>query len=365
MGSQLQWSDVGARVRQARLAAGLTQAQLAERVRLDRTAVARVEAGDRRVDALELRVLSDALALPLPYLVTPSPSAIVSRRQPLTEATDAAGRSSFQLDVHLEQHHRDADQLMRLGHLTLPERPELGTAADRTQARELARRVREHLSLGDGPLGPLAALCEQLALLVLVVPVDAEGASLREDTYGVAVLGDRAEPGRRRATAAHELGHHLLGDEYSSDVGIAASRDEREQLIEAFAAELLLPESAVRSAVRDRPTDERRDVLVSVAARWRASWSLTVTTASRALSLSRTERSRLLSADPTRAEFVAVLGEAPQPDLERGATGPMWRRAVLGAYGAGDLSATRAVELLHGLITEEDLPDRAAPIDLW
>lgn len=359
------WSDVGARVRQARLAAGLTQAQLAHRIGLDRSALARVEAGDRRIDALELRVLSDALALPLPFLVTASPDAIVSRRRPLTETVDIVGRSGFQLDVRLEQHHLDAQQLLALNHLTLPARPELGGAADSAEAKVLARRVRQHLGVDDRPLGPMAEVCERLALLVLVVPVDAEGASLREDGYGVAVLGDRADPGRRRATAAHELGHHLLGDEYSNDIGIAASRDEREQVIETFAAELLLPESAVEHAGAQTDSLTLRDALVRVAARWRVSWSMTLITAVRALSLSDTARKQLLAAAPTRAEFIAVLGEAPQPDLEPGATGPRWRRAVLMAYGAGDMTAARTVELLHGLVTEADLPDRAELADRW
>ncbi|WP_372511785.1 ImmA/IrrE family metallo-endopeptidase [Carbonactinospora thermoautotrophica] len=71
-------------------------------------------------------------------------------------------------------------------------------------------------------------------------------------------VADRRRPRRRggefpwRAgpatpTAAHELGHFVLGDEYSNDVGIHASRQDREQVVEAFAAELLLPVDVFRS----------------------------------------------------------------------------------------------------------------------
>ena len=363
--SESDWGDVGARLRQARLASGLTQVQLAERVGLDRTAVVRIEAGGRRIDALELRSLSEALALPLPYLISPSPVAIVSRRRPLLETTDAAGRSSFRLDVYLEQHYLDAQQLLTLGHLQLPGRPELGSATDPTQARALAQAVRQHLNVGEQPLGAMAEVCEQLGLLLLVVDVDGEGASLRDGDYGVAVLGHGAEPGRRRATAAHELGHHLLGDEYSSDVGIAASRDEREQLIEAFAAELLLPQSAVVAAASQLTGVALRDALVAMAARWRVSWSLTVTTAAQVMALSMGTRRRLQAQDPTRAEFVAVLGETPQPDLVQGSTGPRWRRGVLQAYQAGNITAERAVELLHGLLGPADLPDRDLTAASW
>ena len=59
------------------------------------------------------------------------------------------------------------------------------------------------------------------------------------------MLGGQAEPGRRRWTAAHELGHHLLRDAYHSDVGVSATASERERVIDAFAGEFLLPEADI------------------------------------------------------------------------------------------------------------------------
>src|SRR5262249_39566092 len=41
------WVEVGGRIRETRLAAGLTQGEVARRVGLDRTAVVRIEAGRR------------------------------------------------------------------------------------------------------------------------------------------------------------------------------------------------------------------------------------------------------------------------------------------------------------------------------
>jgi len=45
----------------ARKAAGLTQAQLAERLRCHQSFVARVESGQRRIDVVELVVISRAI----------------------------------------------------------------------------------------------------------------------------------------------------------------------------------------------------------------------------------------------------------------------------------------------------------------
>lgn len=352
------WSDVGARLREARLAAALTQVELADRVGLDRSAVAKVEAGDRRMDALELRRFSGALDLPLAHLLTRPPAAMVSRRAALAEQPGGSAGARFRLDTALMQHARDVGWLVHSGHLRPGSRPALGGGAGEPgESRELARQVRRHLGVGDEPLGALAEVCERLALYVLVIDVDAEGASLQDEGFGVAVLGGRAEPARRRATAAHELGYQLLGDAYSSDVGVSASQDERERVIDSFAAELLLPAAVVERAARGHSGAHLRTALVEVAGTWRASWSLVVTTAARVLDLPRAEQFRLLSPDPVRADFLAVLGAEPEPDLPTGATGPAWRRAVLAALRAGDITPGRAVELLHGLVTEADLPE--------
>ncbi len=73
---------------------------------------------------------------------------------------------------------------------------------------------------------------------------------------------------------------------------------------------------------------------------------------------------RLLAADSTKADFIAELGRTPSRDLELGTTGPAWRKAVLAAYRAGDVSAVRATELLHGPIASDEL-ERTDGDDSW
>jgi Zn-dependent peptidase ImmA (M78 family) len=223
-------------------------------------------------------------------------------------------------------------------------------------ARELARRLRKQFGLGDERLGSLAEVCEGLGLYLRVVDRDADGASLLADGFGVCVIGGRAAPGRRRFTAAHELGHHALGDAYSTDVGVAASRDEREQLIDGFAAEFLLPESVLRTHWVER--DEPRRKLVAIAGLYRVSWSVAVGTAHRLGLLDDSERGRLAAETPRRGDFLAVLGADPAEDLVVGEAGPAWRRAVLTGWQRGLFTAGRTVELLAGTLKPEDLPDR-------
>lgn len=130
----------------------------------------------------------------------------------------------------------------------------------------------------------MAGVAERLGLYLTVVDLDVDGASLSAGAWGAAVIGGgaRVEPGRRRMTAAHELGHHVLGDEYSSDVGVAASRDERETVVQAFAAELLLPASVVQARLASCDDAAQHAVLVALAGEYRVSWSVAVTTAEQA-----------------------------------------------------------------------------------
>lgn len=61
----------------ARKAAGLTQAELAERLKCHQSFVARVESGERRIDVIELVVLARALAVRSSVLLEIAESATV------------------------------------------------------------------------------------------------------------------------------------------------------------------------------------------------------------------------------------------------------------------------------------------------
>jgi Zn-dependent peptidase ImmA (M78 family)/transcriptional regulator with XRE-family HTH domain len=362
MGAVQSWAEVGERIAEARVAGGLSQVQLAAKVDLERTALVRIEAGERRITALELFRLAEALGVPLAHLVSRPPEALVSRRSALEENADDVSRARYRLDALLEEHARHAQWLIAHGFLTPPcpdsrvQRAQSGSV----DPASLAVAAREVIGCTSGPLGPLADVVERLGLYLTVVDEPAEGASLLLDGYGVAVTSGRLAPGRRRWTAAHELGHHLLQDEYHSDAGVAAGRDEREQLIDQFVEEFLLPEADMRRAWREGDRDgKHRSRMLWVAACYRVSWSAVVNRASRLGLISREEARREKADTPVRGDFLAVYGSEPIPDLEQGATGAEWRRAVLAAWSQGAITAPRVVELLYGAITEKDLPSRS------
>ena len=354
------WDEVAGRIQEARVASGLTQAELAGHLGIDRTALVRIEAGQRQVSAMELFKLSEVLGVSPSHFVTRPPAAVVSQRQTLVEGADAASRTRFQFDAALEAHARDTSWLIEEGLLPRVKTPSPPKVKDEKGARKLAEDVRRQAELGTEPIGSMAELAERFGLYMLTLDQDVEGASLLLDGFGVAVLGGQREPGRRRFTAAHELGHHLLQDPYHTDIGVAASAQEREALIDAFAANLLLPPTALTSGPRDGNPRER---LIGLAGTYRVSWSVVVSAAERAKLFTPGELVRLRAETPVKGEFLAVLGEEPRPDLLKGRTGPGWRRAVLAAYERSLITADRTIELLNGELAKDDLPPQSPQLD--
>ncbi|MFC4058714.1 helix-turn-helix domain-containing protein [Planomonospora corallina] len=349
------WADIGERVRECRMAADMSQEQLASALRLDRTMIAKIERGVRRVDALELAQLSSVLQVPLGYFLNP-PSAVISRRAELADdtVTDAA-RQSYRLEVALSTWLADIQQLVALGEFSPPAMERYPEAIhDAPGARRAALWVRNRLGVGLDPIDSLMSVCEQLGQLVAVVEAPGEGASLVEDDLAVAVVSRHGDPGRRRATAAHELGHLIVGDEYSTDIGVHVSRDDRETIIDAFAAELLLPLEVFRGTAHPGPVAKRED-LVALAARFRTSWSLTVRQAVEAEIIDKGAAKEMRRRNPTRAELMEAVGWAPQPDLETVRVPPGFAHAVMESFKKSRITASRAVELMRGQITTADL----------
>jgi len=357
MSGGVEWADVGERMREARLAAGLTQEELGAAAGLDRTMIVKIESGSRRIDAMELVRLSSALQVPVDFLLRSTPLVLSRRTGVVTEEADTeVAREAGRLDLALVAWLHEVQQLVELGVLQPGPLLRAETPVDsQTAARELALWVRKQLGMDLEAIASLAEMCERAGQYVLVTDVRGEGASVVEGDVAVAVVSLEGDPGRRRATAAHELGHLVVGDEYSSDLGVHASRADREALLDAFAAELLLP-SQVLTEERGAAEAISRDQLIGLAARYRISWSLALRQAAHAGVLSAQARRDWGRSAPTRSEFMEAVGWAPQPDLEAVRVPPRYAHAVMEAWRRGLLTAARAVELMHGQITAADLP---------
>lgn len=364
------WAEVGERIRAARQSADLTQSQLAESIKVPRTALVRIEAGEQGLPALVLARLARRLDIPVAHFLTRSPGPVAAYRAAAAELGERgqdAGteRARFELDVQLEAHARDLQWLHDKGLIRAADDLPRRTVTDRADALHLARAARAVLGRPKEPLGPLATEAERFGLYLKVLGKGTAGASLQlGDGLGVAVIGGDSDPGRRRTTAAHELGHHLFGDRYNTDVGVAASNQERERLIDQFAAELLLPEDVLVTRIKpDQPFDGLRTDLVALAGEYRLSWTTAVNSAHWTDVLDRNTAQRLRARAPLRGDFLASIGYEPQEDLTKGTTGAGWQRAVLGAWSDNLITEERTIDLLSGTIERQDLPAREQGVE--
>ncbi|WP_324191973.1 helix-turn-helix domain-containing protein [Nocardia puris] len=351
------WAEIGDRVRESRLAAGFSQGELAQRVGLERSKITKIEAGARQISAVELTRLATELGMPLGDFLHARPK-VISQRTPLVDDTNSpTAQVSYRVEAVLAAWLRDVRDVLGFGSWKPPSLLRYpGSVETADDARGVANWTRKQLGLDRGPIETMMSVCEKAGQLVLVVDVPGDGASLIEDDLAVAVVSSTRDPGRRRATAAHELGHMVLGDEYSSDLGggVASARRDREAVIDAFAAELLLPVAAIRQS--GPPTGDPRAYLIELAARYRTSWTLAIRQAIVAGLIDPSDEVCWLSSSkPTHAEIRQAVEWTPPPDFDRVRVPPGYADAVLTAWTGNLITVARVIELMHGQVTRDDL----------
>jgi Zn-dependent peptidase ImmA (M78 family)/DNA-binding XRE family transcriptional regulator len=354
------WEEVGARVAEAREALGITQVQLASQAGLDRTALAKIERGSRGISSLELARLATSLQRPIEWFVREAPPAVVSRRQALIESP-----TSTSLDTLLERAARDVELVLELGGLPDAEPRRSHALRNFDDAENLATEVRHSIGASDGPLTDLGAAVEQMGLRAFVFELTqaADGAYVAVSNMGVAVVNGSMPSGRRRFTLAHELGHHLLLDAYSTDY-LDEGAGTLEGLINAFAAYLLMPRHSVVAFWREHDGDQdRRTAAIQIAARYRVSWTAACSHLHN-VGLVDDRTRMILTADPPRRVDYMELGVAFVEELEPPWLAPGYVSAVIRLYRRNKISSDRALELLYGTLVESDLPaPHEVPLD--
>ncbi|MFF7248502.1 helix-turn-helix domain-containing protein [Embleya sp. NPDC008237] len=358
MDAELTWSDVGARVATARRLVGLSQEQVAEALNVDRSAVAKIEAGRRQLSSLELVRLAERLERPLAWFVTSPPPAVASRR-----AQQAEQRSDPVGDLVLEDVSRDVALLVEVKSIRPPHQPGRYSAfgADDVEAvGTIATSVRDCMRVDRSK--PLLALSDAAARIGLYAYSLRLGEGAVDGCYaevgdgiGVAVINGDRDSGHRRFVLAHEIGHHVLGDAFSTDWGGATG--EHERAIDALARSILIPPGISRRWSELTLKYEKRSSAIILGAEYRVSWSLLLFRL-RELSLITGSDLRVLdSRSPTRADYleagVRVEEELVAPEVSTGVL-----QAAIRAYKKHKISAERAVEIARGAVTVDELPAR-------
>ena len=349
------FDELGRRIADARRDLGLTQQECASRAQMGRTALAKIETGARRVGAVELARLADALDMHIAWFFEDAPPAVVSRR-----SSAEAGVPSPEIDRYVERVAREVTFLQRIvDSFDLPTTPELPVPAGSEDADEAAIEARGRLGYDDNePALHLAERSAGIGLLAFSLdlhPDGADGASILLDRGGVAVINGSRDIGRRRLTLAHELGHYVFADEYSTDWNVSETSATRtEARIDRFARALLLPSAAMR--VHWHGGDDTRTDAVRIASSFRVDMSTLARRLSE-LDLASPDEAAEVRATVTRRADIVELDLFVPTDLTPPELPTLYVKAVLKAYRSVDISAARALGLLLDTWSEQDLPD--------
>lgn len=255
-------AELGARLRQARETAGLTQDQVGRELGISRSAVTLIENGTRAVSSLELdrlaflfgRDMRDFFAVEfgaenaLAGLfrrnrdIADDPKSMTALRQCM-----AVGRELTNLE-RLVGIDRDPASAVRYN-LSAP-RSKFDAIR---QGTAIAEQERRRLGIGDAAVADVTELLEKHGVRTAIVdlPEDISGLTVFDVEAGPFVATNRGDHLlRRNFSFAHEYAHVLLDCDSTGRI----SRDsERTDLIEvranSFAANLLMPEAGVHAVL--------------------------------------------------------------------------------------------------------------------
>jgi Zn-dependent peptidase ImmA (M78 family)/transcriptional regulator with XRE-family HTH domain len=349
-------SALGGRLADAREVAGMTQEGLGRAVSLDGTAIAGLEMGKRELNTAELISIANVLGRPLSYFVSPSVPAVVSRRS----SPNLGHETTRELDIELEMFAADVRTLLEMKLITPPLRFDgSGTPNDHQAAEKMANDARSRLGMDSQPIVDLGESCQHLGLYAFSARLakgGPDGACVEVDSghdrLGAAVINGTAPPGRRRMTLAHELGHWLSGDAYDRQ----ASPDS-ERMINSFAVHFLAPRAGVLSVWNQDPGRSDLDRALTVGAVFRLSWSATISQLKNLEIISPASYRALRDYEPRRGDY-ARLSLSWTDELGDPYVSPGFAASCLNAYVSGELTAHRVIELLRGILSVDDLPER-------
>ena len=237
------------RIRQARLAAGLTLGALGEKVCVSHTAIQKYEKGLLTPSSSQLLKLARACNIRTEYFFR---THTVELLQPEFRKTSTFGKTA-QEALKIKVIELVEKRVELLG--AFPEVPILAFAPPATLADHIATldeietfsdQVRSAWQLGMNPIADLTDTLEGLGLLVIVVEEENPGfsgltAKARTDDgreYPIVVVSKRWPGDRQRFTLAHELGHLLLEGRLAGGIN-------EEKACDRFAGAFLAPRIAV------------------------------------------------------------------------------------------------------------------------
>lgn len=251
--------ETGERLRKAREAAKLTQAEAATAVSMARTTLVAIEQGQRRVRTDELHAFSRLYRVSINALLRREAVHVdlVPRFRKLSNATHEGSAEAVALLAELAKAEVELENILgvRRSPSYPPERPIL--AGDvRLQAEQDALELRERLGLGQAPIKDMVTLLEmELGVRVYIrrFAGKVSGLYVYDDALGACILLNANHPrSRRNQTGGHEVGHFLSTRRQPEIYRLNEPENSREErYANAFGRAFLTPARAVMQKFKE------------------------------------------------------------------------------------------------------------------
>ncbi|MCD8503843.1 MAG: XRE family transcriptional regulator [Burkholderiaceae bacterium] len=247
------------RIRQARLAAGLTLAELGNQLGVSHTAIQKFEKGFLTPSSTQLLKLAQACGIRTEYFFRTRNVTLLNAEFRKRTTFGKTAQESIKLKV-VEMVEKRMELLSSFPNWPLPtfvSRQTLTVLPKRIKAIDeidaFADKVRDCWQLGMNPIGDLTDTLEGLGLLVIVVDDDHPGFSGMTamaqtqdgERHPIVAVSKRWPGDRQRFTLAHEVGHILLNGRLTADI-------DEEKACDRFAGSFLVPCTAVHHLLGDK-----------------------------------------------------------------------------------------------------------------
>lgn len=238
------------RIREARVARAMTQAELATEINVTKSAISQYETGTIKPADMVMRSISNVLTFPLPFFL----------KEPYAPST-APSAAFFRSYKSTSEKQRQAciqrtelfDELI-IGKLKeFVEFPAVNTVDDISyqdaytldDCEAYAEHVRKFWGLGDGPIDSMVDVLQENGIIIAQVAPDMEKIDACSRWYNgtpyIFISYNKESSVRWRFSLAHELGHLLL-HAHMEDIP-PSMRDQVEEEANFFASAFLLPQN--------------------------------------------------------------------------------------------------------------------------
>ncbi len=251
--------QIGDRLRLAREAVNIKQAQAADAIKVARTTIVAIEKGERRARMHELQQLAKLYGTSVNAILRQESVHVdlAPRFRKMISAEDPAADQAATLLADLAKAEVELENLLGVRRMRNypPERP-IMPGDVRAQAENDAMELRQRLGLGVAPITDIVTLLEmELGIRVYVRRFDGRicGLFVYDETLGACILLNANHPRERRnQTAGHETGHFISTRSQPEILHQEEGENSREErYANAFGRAFMTPARAVKQKFQE------------------------------------------------------------------------------------------------------------------